>query len=123
VIISRSVLLRMRNVSDKSCREDQNTFYVQKRFPENSEICEIMWENEVDPNRPQTTIWHTRIACWIPKATNTHSQYVILIAFPQQQWLHDPRMLNLGESPFICNYITAISKSFLQLQLLNDFIT
>ena len=29
-----------------------------------------------------------RIACWIPKATNTHSQYVILIAFPLQQWLH-----------------------------------
>ena len=23
-----------------------------------------------------------RIACWIPKATNTHSEYVILIDFP-----------------------------------------
>ena len=22
------------------------------------------------------------IACWIPKATNTHPEYVILIAFP-----------------------------------------
>jgi len=30
-----------------------------------------------------------RIACWIPKAANTHSQYVILFAFPQQQWLHE----------------------------------
>jgi len=30
-----------------------------------------------------------RIACWIPKATNTHSEYVILIAFPQQQWLYE----------------------------------
>jgi hypothetical protein len=29
-----------------------------------------------------------RIACWITKATNTHSEYVILIAFPPQQWLH-----------------------------------
>jgi hypothetical protein len=28
------------------------------------------------------------IACWIPIATNTHSGYVILIAFPLQQWLH-----------------------------------
>ena len=28
-----------------------------------------------------------RIACWIPKATNTHSEYVILIALPRQQWL------------------------------------
>jgi len=33
----------------------------------------------------QMTIWHMRVACWIPRATNTHSQYVILIAFSQQQ--------------------------------------
>ena len=25
---------------------------------------------------------------WITKATNTHSDYVVLIAFPLQQWLH-----------------------------------
>jgi len=29
------------------------------------------------------------ITCWINKATNTHSQYVILIAFPRQQMLHE----------------------------------
>ena len=29
-----------------------------------------------------------RFACWITKATKTHSEYVILIAFPQQKWLH-----------------------------------
>ena len=34
------------------------------------------------------TIWHMRIACWIPKAINTHSDYVILIAFPLEQWLN-----------------------------------
>jgi len=28
LIISRSVLFRMRNVSDKSCRENQNTHFV-----------------------------------------------------------------------------------------------
>jgi len=27
------------------------------------------------------TIWRMRIAYWIPKATNTHSEYVTLIAF------------------------------------------
>jgi hypothetical protein len=48
-----------------------------------------MWENNVERGRPQTTIWRMPIACWIPKATNTHSQYVILIAFPQQQWLNE----------------------------------
>ena len=35
------------------------------------------------------TIWRMRIACWIPKATNTHSEYIILIPFPLQQWLHE----------------------------------
>ena len=30
-----------------------------------------------------------RIACWIPKATNKHSQYVILIADPLQQRLNE----------------------------------
>jgi len=31
-----------------------------------------MEENIVEPDRPQTTIRHMRIACWIPKATDTH---------------------------------------------------
>ena len=30
-----------------------------------------------------------RIACLIPKATDTHSKYVIIISFPLQQWLHE----------------------------------
>ena len=35
------------------------------------------------------TIRRMRIACWIPKVTNLHSEYVVLIAFPLQQWLHE----------------------------------
>ena len=34
------------------------------------------------------TIWRLRILCWIPRATNTHSDYVKLTAFPLQQWMH-----------------------------------
>ena len=30
-----------------------------------------------------------RIACWIPKATNTLSEYAIRIALPRQIWLRD----------------------------------
>jgi len=29
-----------------------------------------------------------RFSCWIIKAKNAHSEFVIHIAFPQQQWLH-----------------------------------
>jgi len=32
LVITRSVLLRMRNVSDKSCRENQNTHFVFSNF-------------------------------------------------------------------------------------------
>ena len=31
------------------------------------------------------TIWSMRIAYWVPKATDAHSEYVALIAFPLQQ--------------------------------------
>jgi predicted peptidase len=34
-------------------------------------------------------MWRMRIACWIPKSINTHSEYVTLSAFPLQQWLHE----------------------------------
>jgi len=41
-IPSRCILLRKRNVSDKSCNENQNKFYVQHFFPENRAVYEIM---------------------------------------------------------------------------------
>ena len=34
------------------------------------------------------TVWRMRIAYWMPKATNTHSEYAILVTFPLQQWVH-----------------------------------
>ena len=44
-------------------------------------VYEIMWINIEDPYRPQMTIWRMRITCWITKATDTHSEYVILEVF------------------------------------------
>jgi hypothetical protein len=48
-----------------------------------------MMKNIVDPGRPQMTMWRMRNACQIPKAIDIYSEYVILIAFPLQQWLHE----------------------------------
>jgi hypothetical protein len=42
----------------------------------NRAVYEIRWKNTVEPERPQRTIWLMRIACWITKATNTHTQAV-----------------------------------------------
>jgi len=58
-------------------------------FLENRAVYEIMWKNIVQSGRPQMTIWCMRIVCWVPKATNKHSQYVILIPFPLPQLLHE----------------------------------
>ena len=44
MVISHSFLLRMRNVSGKSCRENQNTFYAQYVFPENRSVCDVTRE-------------------------------------------------------------------------------
>ena len=46
-------------------------------FFENHAFYEITWKNILQPG--------TLIACWTRKATNTHSECVILIAFPFKQ--------------------------------------
>ena len=32
----------------------------------------------MERGRPQMAIWRMRVACWIPKAIDTHSEYLIL---------------------------------------------
>jgi hypothetical protein len=61
-----------------------------------------MLKNSVERGRPQMTIWLMRTACRIAKATNTHSQYVILIVFPLQQWLYERASL------LRCTYIARL---------------
>jgi hypothetical protein len=48
----------------------------------------IMWENILELERPQMKMWPVCISRWAPNATYAHSEYVILIAFLLQQWLH-----------------------------------
>ena len=81
----------MRNVADKSYRENQNTQFRFNKFffSENRAVYEVMLKNIVERGRPQMTVWRMRTACWLPKATNTHTEYVTLIAFARQQWLRE----------------------------------
>jgi len=88
--ISSSVLLRMRNISDKSCRDKRNTLFVRSDFfSESPTVYETMWKNIVERDRSQMTIWRMRVACWMPNAKNTHSEYAILIDFPLQNRLQE----------------------------------
>jgi hypothetical protein len=79
----------MRNVSDKRCRENRNTHVIFSSFFffffENHAVCEIILKNMIEPDR--TKLSSMRFACLITKATNTHSGYVIFVAFSRQQWL------------------------------------
>jgi hypothetical protein len=59
--ISRSFLLRMRNVSDKF-EKNVKTFFVQYFFL-NHAVYEIMWKNTVDSDMRQMAIWRKSITC------------------------------------------------------------
>jgi len=79
-----------------------------------------MWENIVEQGSPKVTIWPMRIACCIPKATNTHSVCVILIAFPLQQWLYEHISALIRTLSFFffffwrCDQMQAMATSFMR---------
>ena len=51
-----------------------------------------------------------RFTCWITKATDTHPEYVIFIAFPQQHWLRErASMLRLYVHCLSC-FIISVKK-------------
>ena len=47
-----------------------------------------MEKNTVEPDRTEMTIWGVFFVCWITKATDTHSEHVILTDFTLKQRLH-----------------------------------
>jgi spore cortex formation protein SpoVR/YcgB (stage V sporulation) len=67
-----------KNISDKSFI---NNFFSQKI------VSAIMWNIITAVQVTDDNITgRMRSACWVTNATDTHSEYVILIAFPPQQW-------------------------------------
>jgi len=87
VIISFSILLRMRNISDKVVEKTKSRMLLSVRFSRKS--CRL-WDNAktYDTDGQATDdniIWRMRFACWITGATHTNSKYMTVIAFPRQQ--------------------------------------
>jgi hypothetical protein len=72
-----------------------------------------MWKNIIELGRLQMTVWLMRIVSWITKATNTPSEYAILIPFPLQQWLNESAsMLRYAYTAYLIDiqiYYTAVS--------------
>jgi hypothetical protein len=44
-------------------------------------VYEIMCKNSVEPERPRTTIWRMRFACWVPQVSKTLSEYKYFFLF------------------------------------------
>jgi len=75
----------MRYLLDKSCRENQNTHFMFSNFFRQSFLFRHNVEKYCRAGQDANNITRRmRIAYRIPKATNTHSEYVILILFPLQ---------------------------------------
>jgi len=80
----------MRNISHKIVEKIKtHILYSVTFFIYNCVVYEIMCKNILEQARPWMKIRRMCIACWIPNATNTRSEYVIRIGFPLQQWLHE----------------------------------
>ena len=55
--------------------------------------------------------WRTRTTCWITKATETHSEYVLLTAFPRQQWLGKRAWMGI----YVYRYTACLVTAYLRL--------
>jgi len=77
----------MKNVSDNRRRDIQNThFEFSNFFYENCAVYEIK-NCTAREAANHSIVWPMRFACWITQATDTHLEFILLIAFPRQQWL------------------------------------
>jgi hypothetical protein len=83
----------MRNGLDKICRENQNTHFMFNNFFPKIVPFLISYNVEKYGRARQATddniIRRVRFACWVTKPTDTHSEYIILIAFPLEQGLRE----------------------------------
>jgi hypothetical protein len=73
--ITNSFLLRIENISDKYCKENQNTYLILRNifFFENCAVYKTMFKNILQPDRSQMTIWRITFTCCLTNATkHTH---------------------------------------------------
>ena len=82
MVISDWVLLRMRNAWNKFVKKHKTHILFSVNPPPRNMA-------KPDMATDDNIIRSMRILCWITKATDTHSEYVIIIAFPLWKWLSE----------------------------------
>jgi hypothetical protein len=68
-------------------RVNQNILFTFNNVFPKIMLREGRYKNMTEPDRSQMTIWNMCVEYRIPKSTNTLSEYVIFIVFPQQKLL------------------------------------
>jgi len=77
-------------MSDNCCTENPNIHFAFNYMSfENRAVYVIKWNILYKRQTKDDVTWRKRIASCITKATETHSEHVILTAFPLQQMLHE----------------------------------
>jgi hypothetical protein len=80
----------MKNILDKSSRENQNRFLCSVNFPQNCAAYDNVEEHGAGrQTTDDNVIGRMRIAYRITKAKDTHPEYVILLSSPLQQRLSE----------------------------------
>ena len=127
LIICHSVLLRMRNISDRRCRENQNTHFLLNSFffflffPLSFQKLCHLWDNV-------KKTWYSQAGHrWQCSECASHTGYLsykytlrictTVIAFPLQQWLYKHALMLLNTC-IVCHVVPTLNSS-----TLSGFIT
>ena len=117
MVICRTVLLGKKNFSKMFVEKTKTHTWCSKTlfFSKIMPFMIYFGKNTVQSDRSQMTIWRMRFSSWIPKATDTHSEYIIRIAFLLPQWLKQlPSMLRYTYST--CSVTNEMENVFCAVQ-------
>jgi hypothetical protein len=132
--LSRWILLKMRNVYDESVEILKIHILCSINFFFRKS-CRL-WDNvekygRVGQATDDNIMRRVRTACWITKVTDTHSECVMLIAFPRQQWLRERVSMLRWYVHRLCSFdvinaVTTVSHSLVLCKIISltcDFIS
>ena len=85
MIISRRIILKIINISNKYRTENQTHFMFNNLFFQKYRLWGNVEKYGTAGHATDIIKWRMRFACWVNKATNTHPEYVILIVCLRQK--------------------------------------
>jgi hypothetical protein len=125
-MISRQVLRKMKNASDQSWRENENTHFTSMFNNFSCHRLRRLWDNvkkkccRAGEATDGTVTQRMRVACLISRATNTYSEYAIMLLHSNSDYAIQPQcyvvrlLLIAGEVTLMASRALWLVKSSLQ---------